>query len=421
MAYGSTQPNNYAGPVNPGDMVVQPGTAPAGVSALLNKRLRNGAGGIFQIPNPNDNVSKDFYNNALTNVQNQIKSQADTINAMAPEGEQLAYINEQEAGILKLLGGAGEPVNATGIPSFFSGTGGGVDKDKEKSKNKTNENKRDRISQSLKDAMDNRKSTGSVYTKPDRKDAREYAPMVAGGIGAAEFEDDKDISDNYAQQAIINSYLAGSAAQMGGEDYTIGDDAIRGLNALRGQANNTLFSSDYSKMFNQGMKYGDPLSPDSIGNFNLGSDDNDISTDDAKKLRYALGGSSSDIGNFLETMADNSILAKLLGFLPGDSFDDRSFNQRTKGYDNMQAQRARQDFLSSREGPKTTTSTTEESGEEEDDGDDDTYDYFGYRRKFQAPMTFKDLIARAYSSDPDRLNMLEDLGDAVKRRDEENA
>ena len=37
----------------------------------------------------------------------------------APEGEFLAYINPEEAGILKALGGAGQDINATGVPSFF--------------------------------------------------------------------------------------------------------------------------------------------------------------------------------------------------------------------------------------------------------------------------------------------------------------
>ena len=37
----------------------------------------------------------------------------------APDGEFLAYINPEEAGILKALGGAGQDINATGVPSFF--------------------------------------------------------------------------------------------------------------------------------------------------------------------------------------------------------------------------------------------------------------------------------------------------------------
>jgi len=38
---------------------------------------------------------------------------------MAPPGESLAYINPEEAAILKSLGGAGEDVNGTGIKSYF--------------------------------------------------------------------------------------------------------------------------------------------------------------------------------------------------------------------------------------------------------------------------------------------------------------
>jgi hypothetical protein len=43
----------------------------------------------------------------------------DMLQKRAPEGEFLAYINPEEAGILKALGGAGQDINATGVPSFF--------------------------------------------------------------------------------------------------------------------------------------------------------------------------------------------------------------------------------------------------------------------------------------------------------------
>jgi len=43
----------------------------------------------------------------------------DDAEKMAPPGESLAYINDDEAALLKSLGGAGRPVNPTGIPSFF--------------------------------------------------------------------------------------------------------------------------------------------------------------------------------------------------------------------------------------------------------------------------------------------------------------
>ena len=43
----------------------------------------------------------------------------DDAKRMAPRGESLAYINKNEAALLKSLGGAGEDVNGTGIKSYF--------------------------------------------------------------------------------------------------------------------------------------------------------------------------------------------------------------------------------------------------------------------------------------------------------------
>ncbi len=43
---------------------------------------------------------------------------AKLLNEQAPEGESLAYINPEEADVLKQLGGAGKPVNSSGVPSF---------------------------------------------------------------------------------------------------------------------------------------------------------------------------------------------------------------------------------------------------------------------------------------------------------------
>ena len=121
-----------AGPVQSGDMVVRSGQASPGITALLAKESRKQRG-IFQLP-PTEEPQKDFYNMALSNVQNQLRGAAQTVNAMAPEGESLAYINPQEAGILKLLGGSGEPQPVTGIPSFRPPSMGGQHKDYDKSK-----------------------------------------------------------------------------------------------------------------------------------------------------------------------------------------------------------------------------------------------------------------------------------------------
>lgn len=48
-----------------------------------------------------------------------LKQAAALLNSEAPAGESLAYINQDEAQMLKDAGGAGEPVNSSGIPSFF--------------------------------------------------------------------------------------------------------------------------------------------------------------------------------------------------------------------------------------------------------------------------------------------------------------
>ena len=125
MAYGSTQ-QNYAGPVNSGDMVVKNDQASPGIAALLRKQNMKGAQGIFQLPEAQQ-PNPDFYNQSLTNVQNQIQGQTQTLNAMAPEGESLAYINDQEAGILKMLGGSGD-MTPQGIPSYQPPSRGGQNK-----------------------------------------------------------------------------------------------------------------------------------------------------------------------------------------------------------------------------------------------------------------------------------------------------
>jgi len=53
-------------------------------------------------------------------MNNPLKLAANTLNAQAPEGEQLAFINPMEALMLKEMGGSGKPA-AGGVPSFKKG------------------------------------------------------------------------------------------------------------------------------------------------------------------------------------------------------------------------------------------------------------------------------------------------------------
>jgi hypothetical protein len=353
------------------------------------------------------------------NVQNQIKRQANTLNAMAPEGESLAYINPQEAGILKLLGGAGEPVNATGIPSFFFG---GINTNKKTSSGNTSSNNKSsglKMSDLGKRVKERMKSSKPDPVSPSKDTGNKpYIPIVAGGIGAEEFKDDKNIDDNYAQQALINAYVAGAAKQAAGAEVgNVGQDALRGLSALKGQANKTFFSSDYNKMLNRAMKYGDPLT---TGNYYLGSADNDLrkegifgdyDTEEGKRLKFALGGGASKIGDFFSNFGLMGLLNKLF---PGD---EMTFDEKLKAYDAMKAQEEKQ-RMSRDAGTSDSTGEDDTGTDEDEDETDDAYPFFGYRRKIQVPLSLEDIMSRYYSSDPDRKNILEDLGDAIKRRDD---
>jgi hypothetical protein len=96
------------------------GTTIPGIASLAMKSARKGAQrgvqGIYQLPSGNE-PTPEFMNVSQQNLNNQTQQMTDMLNMMAPEDEQLAYINEEEAGILKLLGGSGE-MTPQGIPTY---------------------------------------------------------------------------------------------------------------------------------------------------------------------------------------------------------------------------------------------------------------------------------------------------------------
>ena len=111
----ATPPNQMGltGPVQPNDIVMRAseiGTTIPGIASLAMKSARKGAQrgvqGIYQLPSGQE-PTPEFMNVSQQNLNNQTQQMTDMLNMMAPEDEQLAYINEQEAGILKLLGGSG--------------------------------------------------------------------------------------------------------------------------------------------------------------------------------------------------------------------------------------------------------------------------------------------------------------------------
>jgi len=124
----ATPPNQMGltGPVQPNDIVMRAseiGTTIPGIASLAMKSARKGAQrgaqGIYQLPSGQE-PTPEFMNVSQQNLNNQTMQMTDMLNMMAPEDEQLAYINEEEAGILKLLGGSGE-MTPQGIPTYKGG------------------------------------------------------------------------------------------------------------------------------------------------------------------------------------------------------------------------------------------------------------------------------------------------------------
>jgi len=89
------------------------------------KGARRGIQGMYQIPESQE-PTPDYMNVSQQNLNNEARQMAANLNTVAPMGERLAYISEEEAGVLRLLGGSGEMTPA-GIPSFVdAGYGGGL-------------------------------------------------------------------------------------------------------------------------------------------------------------------------------------------------------------------------------------------------------------------------------------------------------
>ena len=72
---------------------------------------------LLMLSGAKGNMTKDGV--VSYNPEDPLKQAAMLLNQAAPEGEGLAYINQGEAQMLKEAGGAGEPVNSSGVPSFF--------------------------------------------------------------------------------------------------------------------------------------------------------------------------------------------------------------------------------------------------------------------------------------------------------------
>lgn len=340
----------YAGPVQQGDMVVRANEVSPGITALLSKQNRKGAQGIYELPTAKP-ANPDYYNMALENVQNNLRSAAQTVNALAPEGERLAYINPQEEGILRLLGGSGEPEPVTGIPSFAGFRGFTGYKDSSKAVNQPTAVKA------------NQPSRASMMVSPETGGRQTYYATDAASaeaVGKAR----EAAARQQAGQAFTTASEALAASSKKPEIQTMASLATEGAqkekgffeklfeNTLIGKAANFILKPIQDYNFNWYMENIDP---------EMGKKFEQLSEKEQQALK------------------DNPYL------VPGyqDYWDKRR--------EEMMADQMKRD-----RGDSRPTPVKEEEVIDEETTTEEELPYFEWYRKFKQPMTYEDIIKRAY-------------------------
>lgn len=417
----------YAGPLNPGDMAIRANELSPGISALLMKQMRNNAGsGIYQLPvakQPNP----DFYNSALDNVQNNIRTAARTVNSMAPEGERLAFVNPQEEGILKLLGGAGEPEPVTGIPSYYlgessdfkdrrpttnsgfqgsiGGGGGGNRGNDNKPKTSTaftgnvqNKSDQQKMLQEIDKALAAKKVqdvikssqaspvTSSMLTSPG---SMAVSPET-GGRGAYYAVDPASAMQVAKAREAAERAVAGTpfttakqAVEAEPELETFAELGMEGAEKEKG-----FFEKLFDKI-GQYTPFG--MVTKAIGNYNFDWYLENIDPDMGKKFQQLSEKEQ-------QALRDNPYL------IPG--YQDYWDTRREQAAAEEAARQSRGGDGPSR--PAVTEEVTEEEVTEEEE-----LPYFSYYRRFKQPMTYEDIIKRAFEGAPGPL--LETFEEAKER------
>jgi len=511
----------YAGPVQQGDMVVRANEVSPGITSLLAKQNRKGAQGIYELPSAKQ-PAPNYYNAALDNVQNEIRSAARTVNAMAPEGERLAFINPEEEGILKLLGGAGIPEPVTGIPSYLpisgykgprqssgftgsykpsrpSGGGGGGNKSKPAPKQGDQSILRD-----LEDAMAKREKETGVKMAPritEPKKEKSFLEKLFGGndeVKAIQSEVDKKIAEvkndpnltNFQKNQMVDrlkfakspegrktGYSMGELSKMimsGVDQNRLGSIRLGGKDAKQLLDAGVITKENYDQALENIEKYGrgvvfdpvkkilktaPPTGSEFLGDVARGAgsllenlplmrliksfggeeeiekEPTESEEDFQERVRKILlgsggvGGVGMDPGT-ARAMYGQEKMLDYAGLSPA-FFDPATagtgFNLGT-GKFGESAVVGQPAISAQAEGAITRTMEPKDSGVDstamattgagtdtgEDDKDKETdLPYFSYARKFMQPMTYEDIIKRAYEGTSGPL--LESFQDAVKR------
>jgi hypothetical protein len=340
---------------------------------------------------------------------------------MAPEGERLAYVNPEEEGILKLLGGAGEPQPVTGIPSFYitqkekeSGKTAqrsmrsfarspDNDKDKPKTSAQLNAERQaiqDIVNQAYKDVGVSISDKGQIRFASD-------PDLYKGGgyrYGALPDDDDSGKQDEFAsgtsgesQKSALDKYIE--------RDIPLKDDRLmQTLTAGKLYGDKGFFTSDYNKRLQKS------LAAMGLGGKNIFGT---YLTPEGRDYYQGLGGGSSGLGDVAEDLSNVGLVGLLKNLFGGDP-EELSIKDRME-----RARKAREalERSQSRDGgddsapAEVVDETTEEEEEEEE------FPYFSYYRNFRQPMTYEDIIRRAYEGSDGPL--LETIQEAMDRKEDE--
>ena len=395
----------YAGPVQQGDMVVRANEVSPGITSLLAKQNRKGAQGIYELPSAKQ-PAPNYYNMALDNVQNEIRTAAQTVNAMAPEGERLAYINPQEEGILKLLGGSGEPEPVTGIPSYYI-------TQKEKESGKTAE----RSMRSFARSRDNdNKKSGSTATGPANTQFQQNAAGLAAAIKEA-------TGPAYADQAkgAVTSFIGSAGSKDGKYDPIKAAQALVDI-SRSGTPEQQALAKQENKSLLDALKY-------SLGSYDYGGKtlfgmgDGYYLGDETKNILRAAktyGQLPRDktffekAGDVLSNVGITGLLSKFFG--GGKKLEDMSIAELTEFYNKQDEMRRQEEERRNRGGRGDQSAPAGAVDETTEEEEEEELPYFAYARRFKQPMTYEDIIKRAYGGSQGTL--LETIQEAMDRERE---
>ena len=411
----------YAGPVQQGDMVVRANEVSPGITALLSKQNRKGAQGIYELPSAKQ-PAPNYYNMALDNVQNEIRSAARTVNAMAPEGERLAYINPQEEGILKLLGGSGEPEPVTGIPSFAPpGRGTTLSSAQKAFKEKYSKpggKTKTTIGRELDKLM-------SASPKTPAATGGGMGPQVGPAdrsfqLGQAGFEAAAQRAKEEGTPGALATYLGAMSGV--GKDYKPGgqvgpysaEQAARVLSEMTGDVASA--SEARNKLYMDALKQSMMSYAPYTGKSFFGLGERTLVDDDAKDIYRAAVAPYKEkniLEKALEKVQDFSIVGNLMKMFGAKSWDEMSFDERLQALRNQTRLRKEQEERDRRSGRDSQAAPAEIIEEEVPTEEEEELPYFSYYRRFRQPMTYQDIIRRAYEGSDGPL--LETLQEAMDR------